>query len=344
MTQRDPATVRVVSLLPSATEIVCAVGAQDRLVGVSHECDHPVGVDRHPVLTRVRTDLPRRSGDIDRSVREMLRDALTVYEVDVDGLRDVRPDVIVTQDLCDVCAVSLDDVRSALRELARDDDVEIVSLKPTRLADVWNDVRLVGQALGRAEEGEVAAAGLIDRCDEIAARTANLAMADRPTVLTVEWLDPIMIGGTWMPELVEAAGGRPLVTRAGEHAPTLDIEALHDLDPDVVLIKPCGFDLARTAEEIELLATKLPWNEWRAPREGRVFVADGNAFFNRPGPRLVESLEILAGCSHPTIFPELVERHVASVRRVTFDLKFEADPVVDLGSDLEGDTGPEARQ
>jgi len=313
--------MRIASLLPSATEMVCAVGARDELVGVSHECDFPAGVEALPILTRPREALPQKSGAIDRAVRDMLRDALAVYEVEVERLREVAPDVVVTQDLCDVCAVSIDDVRSALRELARE-DTTIVNLRPTRLADVWEDVRRVGTALGRADEGRRAAAELEQRCATLAERAAR--ESSRPTALTIEWIDPVMVGGTWMPELVELAGGRALVTTPGQHAPTLELEQLAELDPDVVLIKPCGFKLERTESELELLRTKLPWDRWRAVREGRVFAADGNAFFNRPGPRLVESLEILAACLHPTAFPELIEKHRSNVLRVPAGLALES--------------------
>jgi len=309
--------VRIASLLPSATEIVCALGAQAELVGVSHECDFPAGVEKLLVLTRTRRTLPRGSGAIDRAVRKILEDALTVYELDLPKLRETAPQIIVTQDLCDVCAVSLDDVRKALAELARA-DVEIVSLKPTLLGDVWNDVRRVGRALGRAQRGEEVAKELERRVAAIGARAAKLP--HRPSVLTIEWLDPVMVGGTWMPELVTLAGGEPLVTKPGEHAPTLQLEELAKLAPDVVLIKPCGFDLARTSEELALLRTMLPWSSWPAVERGKVFLADGNAFFNRSGPRLVESLEILAACVHPEEFGEFGRAHSAHVRCVDADL------------------------
>jgi iron complex transport system substrate-binding protein len=301
--------------------MICAVGARGELVGVSHECDFPAGVEALPALTRPRRALPLRSAEIDRAVRAILEDALAVYEIELERLSAARPDVVVTQDLCDVCAVSLDDVRRALAELRRA-DVEVVSLKPTRLKDVWDDVRRVGTALGRAAQGERAAADLERRTAELGRRGAEAARAagHRPRVLTIEWLAPVMIGGTWMPELVELAGGEALVTRPGEHAPALDLAALSALDPEVVLIKPCGFDLARTTEELELLREQLPWDAWEAVRAGRVYAADGNAFFNRPGPRLVESLEILAACLHPSAFPDLARRHAASVRRVTPEL------------------------
>ena len=283
--------MRIVSLLPFATELVCAAGGRDRLVGVSHECDFLADVVGLPVLTRCRTSLGRGSEAIDRSIRASLETALSVYEVDADALAAVRPDVVVTQDLCDVCAVSYDDVCAAAKQLGNP-DLRIVNLHPTRLGDIWEDLRRVGEALG-ADTTAVRAA-MTARVEAVRARAAGLP---RRRVLTVEWLAPIMIGGTWMPEMVEIAGGEALVATAGAHAPTLTDDAYAALDPDVVLVKPCGYDLAHTRAE---------WDRVRAlaamhPR-ARVYVADGNAYFNRPGPRIVDSLEILAAAIHPEVF------------------------------------------
>jgi iron complex transport system substrate-binding protein len=313
--------VRIASLLPSATEIVCAVGAREDLVGVSHECDHPPGVERLAVLTRPRAQLPRSSAAIDRAVQSVLRDALGVYEIDLERLRVARPSLIVTQDLCDVCAVSLDDVRRALAELAGG-PAELVSCRPTRLAEVWEDVRRVGRAAGRARRADVVARQLEERAAAVGARTA--ALGERPSVLTVEWLEPVMLGGLWMSELVALAGGEALASAPGEPARTPTRAELEALDPDVVLIKPCGFPLARTAEELGLLRANLPWEAWRAVRSGRAFAADGSAYFNRPGPRLVESLEILAACLHPRACADLGLRHASAVRRVTPELELQA--------------------
>ena len=306
---------RIVSLLPSATEIVCALGARDELAGVSHECDYPAGVSSLPVLTRAR-ELGGTSAAIDGAVRGILESALAIYDIELERLREVAPDVIVTQDLCDVCAVSLDDVRSAVMRLARQ-DVNIVNLHPTRLSDIWADVVRVGEAIGREREAATLVATCQGRIERIAerARRARGARA-APRVLTIEWIAPVMIGGLWMPELVRAAGGEPLVTDTGEHAPTLSLEALEQLDPDVVVVKPCGFGLARTLEEVPALATALPWARWRAVREGRVYLADGNAFFNRPGPRIVESLEILAACLYPHELADLASTHATSMLQV----------------------------
>jgi iron complex transport system substrate-binding protein len=308
---------RVASLLPSATEIVCAVGGETDLVGVSHECDFPESVRRLPVLTRARLRPAGTSGEIHGEVRSILQDALAVYEIELARLEAARPEVIVTQDLCDVCAVSYDDVRAATAVLVHQ-PVRIVTLHPSRLDDIWADITGVADALGRAAEGAAVASELQARCAAITTR--SLACPERPCVVSIEWLDPVMVGGMWMPELIERAGGLPLVTRPGDHAPTLTRDELRTLAPDVVLIKPCGFPLERTLEELSLLHTSLPWESWTAAREGRVYVADGNAYFNRPGPRIVESLEILAACLHPSAFEDLRRKHTDSVIRLDSDL------------------------
>lgn len=305
---------RVASLLPSATEIVCAVGLQDALVGVSHECDWPAGVAGRAVLTSTRMAPDRCSTDIDRDVRSLVQDALAVYEIDVDALAAASPDVIVTQDLCDVCAVSYDDVLDALRRIARP-DVRVVNLRPLTLDDVRDDIRRVGAALGRDERAAQVVASMDARFAALRARTAGLR---RPRVLTLEWLAPPMVGGTWMPELVDIAGGTALVTSRGERAPTLDARALAALDPapDVVLVKPCGFTLARAEAEHDVLAALLAPLDWPAVRDGAVWLADGSAYFNRPGPRLADSAEILAACVHPEVFGDLAQRYAGSFRRM----------------------------
>jgi iron complex transport system substrate-binding protein len=288
---------RVVSLLPSATEIVCAIGAESLLVGISHECDFPASVRDRPVLTRSRLGSGGTSAEIDRAVRALVADALSIYAVDETRLAELSPDVIVTQDLCAVCAVSLDDVRSAVARIARRERVSIVSLSPTRLGDVLDDVERVGAALGRAAAARETRTALEARIAALAARVRGAVL--RPRVLSVEWLEPLMLGGTWMPELIELAGGTPLGAAAGEHAPTVTAEQVRELAPDVVLVKPCGFTLERTLRERSVIERALVP---ALPRGARVYVADGSAFFNRPGPRLVESLEILAACTHPERF------------------------------------------
>ncbi len=300
--------MRIVSLLPSATEIVCALGAEAELVGISHECDFPAGIRDRRVLTSARISTDGSSRAIDEAVRVVIRDALSIYAVDHVALGELAPDVIVTQDLCEVCAVSLDDVRAAVARLAHRDDIRIASLSPTLLAHVLGDVGRVAEAIGRVEEGGRVVASLEARIAAIAARAA--AAPTRPRVISLEWIDPVMLGGTWMPELIELAGGVAVGAVAGGPAPTVELSALRDLAPDVVVIKPCGFTLARTLAEGDVLDRVCA----ALPATARIYATDGNAFFNRPGPRLVESLEIMAACVHPDVFPELVDRNAGVIR------------------------------
>jgi iron complex transport system substrate-binding protein len=311
--------VKVVSLLPSATEIVCALGAGSDLVGVSHECDFPPEVRGLPALTRPRIDAGGSSRDIDAAVRGIARgatDALSVYAVDEARLAALEPDVIVTQDLCEVCAVSLDDVRSAVARLARRESVRIVSLRPTRLADVLDDVVRVGEALGRADAARALRADLDRRLGAVSARAA--AAPSRPRVVSLEWIDPPMLGGTWMPELIALAGGEAVGAAAGAPAPTVTAAEVAALRPEVVVVKPCGFTLDRALAESHLIARALAAAAAVAPGP-RVYVTDGSAYFNRPGPRLVESLEIMAACVHPALFADLAARHAADLRALTLD-------------------------
>lgn len=300
---------RIVSLLPSATEIVCALGAEELLVGRSHECDFPPRVRDLPAVTSARLSVHHESsGDVDRDVRRLVRDALSIYEIDVAALQRLQPDVIVTQDLCEVCAVSYDDVCRAARELGNDRLV-IVNTHPMCLGDIWGDVRRVAHALDR----DAAADRLLAELDQrVAAVHRRAAALDRPPVLAIEWLDPVMIGGMWSPELIELAGGTPLLARAGAHAETVTLAELRSVRPapEVVLIKPCGFDIARTLRETAALQRVRE----HLPHDARVFVADGNALFNRPGPRIADSLEVLAACLHPAKFADLGRRHAEHCR------------------------------
>lgn len=301
---------RVVSLLPSATEIVCALGFESALVGISHECDFPATIRARPVLTRPRIDTSGSSAAIDGAVRALLHDALSVYAVDEAQLAALEPDVVLTQDLCDVCAVSLDDVRSALARNVQRARIELVSLRPTRLANVLADVERVAFALGSVERGRELRARLQQRIELVAAWAGGAEA--RPRVATIEWLDPLMLGGLWMPELIELAGGNAVGVRAGEPAPTLSPEQLSALQPDVVVVKPCGFTLTRALAERSLIERSILAVLPRA----RVYLTDGNAYFNRPGPRLVESLEILAACVQPEHCAELAQRHAAVIERL----------------------------
>jgi iron complex transport system substrate-binding protein len=305
---------RTVSLLAAGTEIVAAVGAGDELVGVSHECDYPrAAVDGRPVLTTARVGPLPSSAEVDRSIRRLVGDALAVYEVDVELLAALAPDVIVTQDLCRVCAVSVDDVRTAVAQLAHKADVRLVSLHPRRLDDILDDVERVAVVLGRPADGERVVAGLRARIERV--RTVASAAPARPRVVTVEWIEPVMLGGLWMPDLIELAGAEPLGVAAGEPAPTVERDVLAELAPDVVVVKPCGFTVVRTLEELPVLARATPWEAW-AERGVRVYVADGNAYFNRSGPRIVDSLELLAALVHPGRFADQAARFADAAVRV----------------------------
>ena len=290
---------RVVSLLPSLTEIVCALGLQERLVGRSHECDHPPGIKRLPVLTRPKLDPEKSSREIDDDVVRLVREGLSVYRVEAERLRDLRPDVILTQDHCEVCAASLRDVEAAVCDWAGGRP-RLVSLSPSSLGDVWGDFQRVSDALGVPDRGRALVRELTDRVTAVGEATGGLP--DPPSVACIEWIDPLMAAGNWMPELVHLAGGRNLFGATGQHSPRLEWEALRAADPDLLLVLPCGFDLPRTREEMAPLARRPDWRELSAVRSGRVFLTDGNRYFNRPGPRLVESLEILAEILHPARF------------------------------------------
>jgi iron complex transport system substrate-binding protein len=290
---------RVVSLIASATEIVCALGCEEWLIGRSHECDYPPSVRRLPVCTEPLIDPSRPSGEIDRQVKAIVRQALSVYRVHTDVLQELQPDVIITQAQCEVCAVSLKDVEQALATwLASRPD--LVSLEPNALADVWGDIHHVAEALGVPERGVALVAHLQERIATLAERARGLPT--RPTVACIEWIDPLMAAGNWVPELVELAGGINLFGEAGKHSPWMTWPELVARDPDVIAVMPCGFDIARSRHELPILAQRPEWLALRAVQTGRVYLTDGNQYFNRPGPRLIESLEILAELFHPTTF------------------------------------------
>jgi iron complex transport system substrate-binding protein len=290
---------RIVSLIASATEIVCALGFENDLVGRSHECDYPESVRRLPVCTAPKFAVDGTSYQIDQRVKAIVQEGLSVYRVDGELLQRLEPDVIVTQSHCEVCAVSLRDVERAVCGWLRACP-KLVSLAPNALADVWAGVEEVAAALGSRERGDELNARLRKRIADIAERARGLP--SRPTVACVEWVDPLMAAGNWVPELVDRAGGVNLFGEAGQHAPWMSWEQLVASEPEVVVLMPCGFDIARTRQDLPLLTGRAEWPRLRAVRAGRVFVTDGNQFFNRPGPRLVESLEILAELLHPEAF------------------------------------------
>ncbi len=289
---------RVVSLLPSATEIVCAVGGRHLLVGRSHECDYPPGVERLPACTESKLDVDGRSYAIEEQVKAILQEGLSVYRVFADQLDALQPDVVVTQAQCDVCAVHLSDVEKAVAQLVHARP-QVVALEPRCLHDVWQDIARVGSAVGETYNAQGLAATLRHRCHDLAAQTRDLGW---PTVVTIEWIEPLMAAGNWVPELVELAGGENCFGEPGAHSPWLTWDALQAADPDVIVVMPCGFGLARTIEEAAALHALPGWDTLTAVQSGRVYAVDGHHYFNRPGPRLVDSLEILAEVLHPGRF------------------------------------------
>lgn len=289
---------RVVSLLPSATEIVAALGFADALVGRSHECDFPEEVADLPVCTEPKIDAAGGSEEIHRSVSALLAQALSVYRVDAERLRELAPTHVVTQVQCEVCAVSLEEVEAALSGWVGEPP-RLTPLNPASLADVFIDIERVAGALGAPERGRRLVARLTDRMAAIAVASRE---RPRPRVATIEWLSPLMAAGNWMPELVEMAGGVDLFGAAGRHSAWLSWDTLRSADPDVLVVFPCGFPLERVQREVGLLTERPGWDDLSAVREGRVFLAEANQYFNRPGPRLAETLEILAEILHPGTF------------------------------------------
>lgn len=293
------APLRVASLLPGLTEIVCALGAGERLVGRSHECDHPPAVAGLPVLTAPRFAAGDGSADVDARVRALLRDALSPFTVDAARLRALAPDLILTQDQCRACAVSLADVEVALAAwLGR--APRVVSVAPGSLGEVFEAVRTVASALALPAEGERLLAALGARITAIGELTG--ARAPRPRVAVIEWLDPLMTAGHWLPELVALAGGEALLAQSGRPSRWIACEELRAADPDVIVVAPCGYPLATTRADLARLTALPGWRTLRAVRGGQVFLADGSQYMNRPGPRLVESLEILAEILAPQRF------------------------------------------
>ena len=293
-------TPRIVSLLPSATEIVCALGLEDALVGVTHECDFPPGaVAGVPRLTASRiSHETMTSAEIDHAVRSQLDGHGSIYDLDEEQLRALAPDLIITQELCDVCAVSYKTVEQAARVF--ETDVRVVSLEPNTLADIFANIRTVGELTGREAEADTLVAQLALRVDALAAALAGVAR--RPRTLMLEWLEPPFAPGHWVPEQVALAGGDHTFGRAGKPSRQTTAEAIRDYAPEVVVLIPCGYyteDILRA-----LKSARLPegWHDLEAVRAGEVWAVDATSYFSRPGPRVVDGAEILARILHPEIF------------------------------------------
>jgi len=293
-------SLRIVSLIPSGTEIVAALGLTDAIVGRSHECDYPPEIKDRPVCTQARINSAAPSGEIHDKVNNLLQSALSIYQIKTDVLEKLQPTHIVTQDQCDVCAVSLKDVEQAVATLTNNSP-QIISLQPNILNDVWEDIRRVANVFGvdslQVIENLEARVKIVDQKTQGLSQTEHL-----PTVACIEWTDPLMVAANWIPELVTLAGGQPLLTMTGQSSTPLKWETLISSNPDAIIFMPCGFDLNRTRQEAQLFSQRPEWQQLHAVQSGRVYITDGNSYFNRPGPRLVDSLEILAEILHPEIF------------------------------------------
>ncbi|MBS1952824.1 MAG: cobalamin-binding protein [Cyanobacteria bacterium SZAS-4] len=292
-------TNRIVSLIASATEIVYALGFGDQLVGRSHECDYPLQVKDLPQCTSPKFKTDGTSYEIDQRVKAILQEAVSVYRVDAKLLDELAPSHIITQAQCEVCAVSLKDVEAAACEMIKSHP-QIVSLEPNCLEDIWSDIDRVATSLGAKQKGSDLVHAYKARMREI--QDAAARISSHATVACIEWIEPLMAAGNWMPELIEMAGGVNLYGEAGKHSPWMTWEQVENDDPDFIVVTPCGFDIKRTLEEMHLLSDKPSYKSLKAVKADRVYIADGNQYFNRPGPRAVESLEILAEILYPTQF------------------------------------------
>jgi iron complex transport system substrate-binding protein len=296
--------LRIVSLIASASEIVASLDLSPYQVGRSHECDFPPEILALPVCTSPAFPIEGSSAEIDRQVKQRVAGALSVYEVSREMLDALQPTHVITQTQCRVCAVSLEDVERALIGWVSSRP-KLVALEPNSLADVWADIRRVAEACGVPKRGDDLVLNIQQKMRAISQWAC--ASNRRPRVACIEWHEPLMAAGNWVPELVDMAGAVNLFGQAGAHSPWMNWQQLVEADPDVIVTMPCGFDLARTNAEMYWLSQRPEWRNLRAVQTGEVYLADGNQYFNRPGPRLLESLEILTQILHPRVFERTLE-------------------------------------
>jgi iron complex transport system substrate-binding protein len=290
---------RIVSLLPAATEIICVLGLEHQLVGRSHECDYPPGISNLPICSSAKFLPSSDSAEIDRQVKEILSESLSIYTIDRDLIKSLAPEVIITQAQCEVCAVSLKDVELALSDLL-DKECQIISLEPNGLNDVYGDIRMIAGQLGVENAAEELLELSTERINII--RHKLKFITEKPTVACIEWLSPLMMAGNWTPEIVEIAGGLPILTEAGKHSSYINFQDIITVNPDIILIMPCGFSIQRTLQEIGLFLDTPGWADLKAVKSQRVYIADGNQYFNRSGPRITDSIEIMAEIINPKQF------------------------------------------
>ncbi len=294
--------MKIVSLLPSATEIVCSLGLQDNLVGVSHECDYPPGVADLPSVTKTIIPKGLSSIEIDIRVREHLQTEKALYALDMSTLQKLQPDLIVTQALCDVCAVAASEVNEAVCELPG--NPQVVNLEPMSLGDVLATIALLAKKTNKVPQGQRTLANLNARIENVTKRSAAIHTEKRPRVGFFEWIDPLFNAGHWTPELIAMAGGIDCFGNLHQPSQTVEPSRLIEADPDILFIALCGFEEERTRQDLTILSEKIEgWDSLRCVKNGELYFTDGNAYFSRPGPRLVDSLEIMANCLHPELHP-----------------------------------------
>ena len=289
---------KIISLLPAATEIICFLGLENDLVGRSHECDFPESIKHLPICSEANFPDDLSSAAIDIKVKEILAEALSVYTVKRDVINQLAPDVVITQAQCEVCAVSLKEAEEALDNFL-DKQASIISLQPNKLEDIFNDIKTVGEALN-VSNTDILIEELQERVDII--RHKLKYVESRPTIACIEWLEPLMVSGNWIPEVVNLAGGNGLLAEAGKHSPFVKWEDIQQADPEIMVVMPCGFSIERTMREIDLLLNLPGFADLKAVKNNRLYIADGNQYFNRPGPRIVDSIEIMAEIIHPKLF------------------------------------------
>jgi iron complex transport system substrate-binding protein len=291
--------MRIVSLLPSATEIICSLGLEEQLVGVTHECDWPPSVVRLPKVTRTLIPTEASSAEIDRLVRERLSANTALYSLDMETLERLKPDLIITQALCDVCAVAEEEVNAAACSLPG--QPRVINLEPETLSEVIACISVVASATNTTERGLRVADNLRSRVDAVARR--SLAVANPPPAMLLEWIDPPFSCGHWSPELVSLAGAQEVIGKPGQRSRTVAWREIVDAQPELLLIACCGMSVDRALQDLPILRSYEGFGDLACVRNDRVYVMDGSSYFSRPGPRLVDSLEIMAHAFHPDVHP-----------------------------------------
>jgi len=291
---------KIVTLIPSATEIVSFLGEKEFIVGRSHECDYPIDLNKIPKLTSPKIDVDGTSGQIHEQINIILEKSLSVYKVDIEKLKQLNPDFIVTQAHCEVCAVSFSEVEHIAKEhLGK--NTKIISLQPNSLKEVFDDIRRVAKDLRvDNDDNDQLIKNLEIRIKNIKNKTEKLK---KPKITCIEWIDPLMAAGNWIPEMVHISGGEDVFGKKEKDSHWIEFNEIKKYNPDIIIFIPCGFDLKKTNGEVKnLLKSNTQWHDLKAFKDKKLFITDGNQYFNRPGPRLIESLEIFAEIIHPELF------------------------------------------